>query len=176
MENQTPSTEALQQENVAAETIQTQQEQPAEQRAYGNTADIIIRVKELAQDPLNAQKEELEALKQTFYKLHRAAVEAARQAHLENGFEPADFKVDSTEENEYKAAMAVIREARAEQQRKEEQERERAAIEKRYKEQQKEIARIEANIEFQRRCGQASLLQRHVRDDEVTILLCHEVV
>ena len=33
-------------------------------------------------------------------------------------------------------------------------EEERLSTEKRYKEQQKEIARIEANIEFQRRCGQ----------------------
>ena len=130
MENQNPSAEALQQEATAVEITPTQQEQPAEQRAYSTTADIIIRVKEMAQDPLNASKEELEQLKQAFYKLHRAAVEAARQAHLENGFEPEDFKVDSTEENEYKAAMAIIREARAEQQRKEEQEREENALRK----------------------------------------------
>ena len=130
MENQNPSAEALQQETTAVEITQTQQEQPAEQRTYESTADIIIRVKELAQDPLNASKEELEQLKQTFYKLHRAAVEAARQAHLEGGFAPEDFKVDSTEENEYKAAMAIIREARAEQQRKVEQEREENALRK----------------------------------------------
>lgn len=130
MENQNPSAEALQQETTAVEITQTQQEQPAEQRTYENTADIIIRVKELAQDPLNASKEELEQLKQAFYKLHRAAVEAARQAHLEGGFAPEDFKVDSTEENEYKAAMAVIREARAEQQRKVEQEREENSLRK----------------------------------------------
>ena len=130
MENQTPSTEALQQENVAAETIQKQQEQPAEQRAYGNTADIIIRVKEIAQDPLNASKEELELLKQAFYKLHRAAVEAARQAHLESGLAIEDFKVDSTDENEYKAAVAIIKEQRAEQQRKIEQQREENGLRK----------------------------------------------
>ena len=130
MENQNPSAEALQQETTAVEITQTQQEQPAEQRTYEGTADIIIRVKELAQDPLNASKEELEQLKQAFYKLHRAAIEAARQAHLEGGFAPEDFKVDSTEENDYKAAMAVIREARAEQQRKVEQEREENALRK----------------------------------------------
>ncbi len=130
MENQNPSAEALQQETTAVEITQTQQEQPAEQRTYEGTADIIIRVKELAQDPLNASKEELEQLKQAFYKLHRAAIEAARQAHLEGGFAPEDFKVDSTEENEYKAAMAIIREARAEQQRKVEQEREENALRK----------------------------------------------
>ena len=130
MENQNPSAEVQQQEIAAVEPIQAQQEQTAEQRVYDNTADIIIRVKEMAQDPLNASKEELEQLKQAFYKLHRAAVEAARQAHLDNGFTPEDFKADNTAENEYKAAMAVIKEARAEQQRKEEQLREENALRK----------------------------------------------
>ena len=130
MENQTLTTEAFGQESVANEATQVQQEQPTGQRIYESTADIVIRVKELAQDPLNASKEELEQLKQTFYKLHRAAVEAARQVHLENGFAPEDFKADNTGEEEYKAAMAIIKEARAEQQRKEEQEREENALRK----------------------------------------------
>ena len=128
MENLNPTADALQQEIAAVESVETPQETANEQRTYENTADIIIRVKELASDPLNAPKEELESLKQAFYKLHRAAVEAARQAHIENGFELADFKVDSTEEDEYKAAMAIIKEARAEQQRKVEQEREQNAL------------------------------------------------
>lgn len=130
MENQTPTAEELQQENIAAETIETQHEPTAEQRTYESTADIIIRVKEMAEAPLSASKEELDQLKQTFYKLHRAAVEAARQAHLDNGFAPEDFKMDTTDEDEYKAAMSVIKEARAEQQRKEEQEREENALRK----------------------------------------------
>ena len=130
MENQNPSTEALQQENVAVETIQTQQEQPIEQRTYNNTADIVIRVKEIAQDPLNASKEELEQLKLSFYKLHRAAVEAARQAHLDNGLAIEDFKADNTDEIEYKAAVSIIKEQRAEQQRKVEQQREENGLRK----------------------------------------------
>ena len=130
MENQNPTAEELQQENIAAETIETQHEPTAEQRTYESTADIIIRVKEMAEAPLNASKEELDQLKQTFYKLHRAAVETTRQAHLDNGFAPEDFKVDTTDEDEYKAAMSVIKEARAEQQRKEEQEREENALRK----------------------------------------------
>ena len=129
-ENQNPSAEALQQDTVAVESPQATQEQPAEQRAYNTTADVIIRVKEIAQAPLEASKDELEQLKQTFYKLHRAAVEAARQAHLDKGFAPEDFKVDSTEENEYKAAMTIVKEQRAEQQRKEEQQREENSLRK----------------------------------------------
>ena len=130
MENQNPSAETLQQDTATVETTQAQQEQPAEQRAYSTTVDVIIRVKEIAQDPQNASKEELEQLKQTFYKLHRAAVEAARQAHLDNGFDPEDFKVDSTDESDYKAAMAIIKEQRAEQLRKEEQLREENSLRK----------------------------------------------
>ena len=129
MENQNPTDENLKQEN-AAENRETQQEQAIGQRAYDSTADIIIRVKEMAGDPLNASKEELDQLKLTFYKLHRAAVETARQSHLDNGFAPEDFRADTTDENEYKAAMSIIKEKRAEQQRKVEQEREENALRK----------------------------------------------
>ena len=130
MENQNPTAEFKQQESAVVEATETQSEQSTEQRTYSSTADIIIRIKELAQDPLTASKEELEQLKQTFYKLHRIAVEAARQAHLDNGFAPEDFKFDSAEEEEYKSAMNIIKEKRAEQQQKEEQAREENALRK----------------------------------------------
>ena len=130
MDKENPTAEAIQQEATMEETVMVQPENDTEQRAYGSTTDIIIRVKEIAQDPLNASKEELDQLKQTFYKLHRATVDAARQAHLDNGFAPEDFKVDSTEENEYKAAMAVIKEKRAEQQREVERQREENGLRK----------------------------------------------
>ena len=130
MENQNPTAEFTQQENAVVEATETQSEQSTEQRTYSSTADIIIRIKELAQDPLTASKEELEQLKQTFYKLHRIAVEAARQAHLDNGFTPEDFKFESAEEEEYKSAMNIIKEKRAEQQQKEEQAREENALRK----------------------------------------------
>jgi len=130
MENQNPTAELTQQENAVVEATETQSEQSTEQRTYNSAADIIIRIKELAQDPLTASKEELEQLKQTFYKLHRIAVEAARQAHLDNGFAPEDFKFESAEEEEYKSAMNIIKEKRAEQQQKEEQAREENALRK----------------------------------------------
>ena len=130
MENQNPTAEFTQQENAVVEATETQSEQSTEQRTYSSTADIIIRIKELAQDPLTASKEELEQLKQTFYKLHRIAVEVARQAHLDNGFAPEDFKFESAEEEEYKSAMNIIKEKRAEQQQKEEQAREENALRK----------------------------------------------
>ena len=79
-------------------------------------SDIITRIKTLAEDPLNATKEELDQLKQAFYKLHRAKVENARDAHINTGGTLETFKVDTTEEEEYKSAMSIIKEKRAEQQ------------------------------------------------------------
>ena len=40
--------------------------------------DVLNRLKELAQDSENANKQEIDNLKQSFYKLHNAEVEAAR--------------------------------------------------------------------------------------------------
>ena len=124
MDKENPTAETIQQETTMEETVMVQPENNTEQRTYGSATDIIAKVREIAQDPLNASKEELDQLKQAFYKLYRASVDAARQAHLDNGFAPEDFKADNTEENEYKVAMSVIKEKRAEQQREIERQRE----------------------------------------------------
>jgi hypothetical protein len=92
--------------------------------------DIVARIKVLAEDPLNAPKEELDQLKQAFYKLHRAAVDAAREAHIAAGGTIEEFKADTTQEEAYKAAMSVIKEKRAEQLREEERIREENALRK----------------------------------------------
>ena len=86
--------------------------------------EIVAKVKVLAQDPLNASKEELEKLKQLFYKQYRANVEAAREAYIAANETTEGFKYDNAVEEEYKAAVSIIKEKRAEQQRAEEQVRE----------------------------------------------------
>lgn len=86
--------------------------------------EIVAKVKVLAQDPLNASKEELEKLKQLFYKQYRANVEAAREAYIAANETAEGFKYDNAVEEEYKAAVSIIKEKRAEQQRAEEQVRE----------------------------------------------------
>ena len=86
--------------------------------------EIVAKVKVLAQDPLNASKEELEKLKQLFYKQYRANVEVAREAYIVANETAEGFKYDNAVEEEYKAAVSIIKEKRAEQQRAEEQVRE----------------------------------------------------
>ena len=61
-------------------------------------ADVIAKVKVLAEDPLNAAKEELDQLKQLFYKLHRTDVAAKREAYIAEGGVPEEFHVDTAEE------------------------------------------------------------------------------
>lgn len=108
-------------ENVLIQNGATEQQviEQTRQEEMSNLscAEIIARVKELAEDPLTASKEELDSLKQQFYKQHRAVVDAAKEAHLANGYELDTFKPDTTEEDEYKAVMAIIKDKRAEQQR-----------------------------------------------------------
>lgn len=114
---QMPTTE----ENVLIQNGATEQQviEQTRQEEVSNLscAEVIARVKELAEDPLTASKEELDSLKQQFYKQHRAVVDAAKEAHLANGYELDTFKPDTTEEDEYKAVMAIIKDKRAEQQR-----------------------------------------------------------
>lgn len=108
-------------ENVLIQNGATEQQviEQTRQEEISNLscAEVIARVKELAEDPLTASKEELDSLKQQFYKQHRAVVDAAKEAHLANGYELDTFKPDTTEEDEYKAVMAIIKDKRAEQQR-----------------------------------------------------------
>lgn len=110
-EDQTENTQASDKESVNDET-KSEAFSP-----HQSCSDIIARIKALAEDPLNASKEELDQLKQAFYKLHRANIENAREVHISAGGTPETFKVDTTEEEEYKSAMSVIKEKRAEQQR-----------------------------------------------------------
>ena len=155
-----PKADASQQEPVTEENVLNRNEAMATQTTNSeetvtpivaeattevsalSCADIIARVKELAEAPLDATKEELDFLKQTFYKLRRIAIENAREAHIANGGAYEDFKVDSAEEDEYKAAMNVIKEKRAEQQRQEE-----AIREENYLRKEAILERIQAMVD-----------------------------
>lgn len=76
--------------------------------------EVLNRLNELAQDAENASKQELDSLKQTFYKLHNAEQEAARKAFIENGGAAEDFTPESDAiEITFKETMAAIKEKRS---------------------------------------------------------------
>ena len=78
--------------------------------------DVLNQLKELAQDAENANKQEIDNLKQSFYKLHNAELEAAKVQFTDNGGNIEDFvaEEDPTEE-EFKRLMRVIKEKRSKQ-------------------------------------------------------------
>ena len=79
--------------------------------------EVVARVKKLAQTDAIAEKQELDALKQAFYKIHKANVAAARTQFIEEGGDPEAFlPAPNTLEDEFKTAMNVIKQKRAEQQ------------------------------------------------------------
>ena len=101
-------------ENVAPEVNETENqtiEVPQTQE------EVVARVKELAEADAPAEKQELDALKQAFYKIHKANVAAARAQFIENGGEPEAFlPTPNVLEDEFKAAMNVIKRKIAEMQ------------------------------------------------------------
>ena len=110
-------------QTVPQETPQTDNLEPADTEnnkavAYepkSSKAEIIERLKELAQDIESATKSELDFLKQNFYKLHKAETDAAQKAFVENGGSENDFiPAPDPDEEAYKDIMKTIKEKRNE--------------------------------------------------------------
>lgn len=77
--------------------------------------EVIKRLSEINQDACNADKQEIDLLKQTFYKLHKAEQEAARKAFEEQGGKPEEFvPISEPLESKFKEIMSSIKEKRSE--------------------------------------------------------------
>lgn len=106
-------------ENAVAETECVQEETPEadaknEEKTYKTKKDVVERITEIAQSEDNPQKEEVEYLKTTFYKLHQAEREANLKAYLEAGGEAEKYQVVPDEDEEkFKAELSIIKEKRA---------------------------------------------------------------
>ena len=93
--------------------LQGTMEEPAK-KAYATKQEVLERVKEIARSAEAPNKEELDHLKTTFYKLHLAERDAQIKEYLEKGGDPEKFVLlpDDTEEA-FKAEMQIIKEKRA---------------------------------------------------------------
>ena len=73
--------------------------------------EVIARLQEINQQETPADKAELDSLKQLFYRLRNAEVEAARKAYEENGGNPEAFVSPKDElEAQFKESMGSIKE------------------------------------------------------------------
>lgn len=93
--------------------------------------EVIERLKEIIADNCNADKQEIDLLKQTFYKLHKAEQDAAQKDFVNNGGKAEAFipKPDSLE-GEFKSLMGSIKEKRNELMAAQEEEKEKNLVRK----------------------------------------------
>lgn len=76
--------------------------------------EIVKRLEEINNDTSHAEKQEIDFLKQNFYKLHKAEQEAALKVHIENGGTPENFTLPADEwEGKFKQLMGSIKEQRS---------------------------------------------------------------
>ena len=83
-------------------------------KTYKSKKEILKRATDIVAENETPDKEEIDNLKTTFYKLHIAERDAEQKAYLENGGDPNTYQVlpDPVEEA-FKAQMGVIKERRA---------------------------------------------------------------
>ena len=87
-------------------------EQP--RKVYETKKEVLDRIKEIAHGDENPQKEEIDYLKTSFYKLHIAEREANLKAYIDGGGDPDAYQITPDEDEEvFKAEMGIIKEKRA---------------------------------------------------------------
>ena len=98
----------------APEQAGEQAEEAVPAKAYKTKADVIARLKEIVAADENPNKDEIDHLKTSFYKLHIAEREARLEEYIDGGGDPEAYQIVPDEEEEvFKAEMGVIREKRA---------------------------------------------------------------
>ena len=121
---ETPEAPEVPEVTAAPETPEAP-EAPVERKVYETKKEVLERVKEIAHGEEMPQKDEVDYLKTTFYKLHIAEREAKLRAYIDGGGDPELYQITPDEDEEvFKAEMGVIRERRQQQFREQEAEKE----------------------------------------------------
>ena len=104
-------------EEVAAQPVENEPQVENEEQprvVYETKADVLHRLQDIAHSDETPQKEEVEYLKSSFYKLHVAEREAKLKAYLDAGGAPEQYQyAPDPEEEAFKAEMGIIKEKRA---------------------------------------------------------------
>lgn len=112
----------LEEEKNVPEVSEVKTEETPEETTEVNTStavslqskqEVINRLKEISADAENAHKQELDSLKQAFYKLHKTEQDSAKKKFIEEGGKEESFVPEAdTFEAEFKSIMAAIKEKR----------------------------------------------------------------
>lgn len=119
MDSQDNAIEMVQPEEINAEQNQQVEstadeagEEPV-QKIYADKAEVLARVKEIADSDEAPERDEVNLLQAVYYKMQRAEREASMKAFIDEGGNPDEYQIlpDDTEDA-FKTAMAVIKERR----------------------------------------------------------------
>ena len=112
-------------EETAVETAENNASAAEERKVYTSKKEVLDRVKEIAHGEEAPQKDEVEYLKTSFYKLHIAEREAKLKEYIDGGGDPETYQITPDEDEEvFKAEMGVIKERRQQLFREQEAEKE----------------------------------------------------
>src|SRR3712207_3131017 len=102
-----------QEDNVVSENTTATVEEALSSKVYKSKSEIIERLKEIVSNDENPQKDEIDYLKTSFYKIHIAEREAKQKEYLESGGDPEQYVVTPDEQEEvFKAEMGLVKEKR----------------------------------------------------------------
>ena len=81
---------------------------------YETKAQVVERLKQIAESDDEVTRQELDSLKSSFYRIHRQEADAAYKKFIEEGGNEEEYlPAPNLEEADFKAQMAIIREKRA---------------------------------------------------------------
>lgn len=132
----------IESENVEQNVVETTAEQPVteaakpaveveepvaevpERKQYETKKEVLERVREIAHSDEAPQKDEVDYLKTTFYKMHIAEREAKLKAFIDGGGDPEQYQITpDPDEEAFKAEMLLIKEKRQQLFKEQEQEK-----------------------------------------------------
>ena len=98
-------------EEAPAEEIPAEEAKPL--KVYETKKEVLDRIKDIAHGDEPLQKEEIDHLKTSFYKLHIAEREAKLKAYIDAGGDPEAYQITPDDDEEvFKAEMGIIKEKR----------------------------------------------------------------
>ena len=111
---ETAVSEPTESQEVAVEETAAESEATPTANIYKTKEEVVARARQIVETGEASDKQELDLLKQLFYKFHNAEAVKAREEHFAAGGTEEDFQppVD-TQEPVFRAAMQTIRERRA---------------------------------------------------------------
>ncbi len=124
-ETNRPLTEAPAENVPEASALTVESNEKAMYEPLKTQEEVVARLTEINKDACNADKQEIDFLKQTFYKLHKAEQDAARKVFIDKGGNADDFVPASDPwETRFKEIMGSIKEKRNAKAAEQEQEKE----------------------------------------------------